>query len=179
MKKIIIAALVGGIILFMWQFVSWTLSGLHTGMQKYTPKQDEILKYLGDNLEEGFYYLPTYPEGTSNEEAGKIMENSMGKPWAQVYYHKSLDANMGVNMVRGLVVDILAVLLLSWLLMKMGNASMQTIILTTLAVGFIGYLTDVYTKSIWFETKTLADLIDVIVGWGVVGVWLGWWLRRK
>ena len=107
------------------------------------------------------------------------MENSMGKPWAQVYYHKSMDANMGVNMARGLVVDILAVLLLSWMLMKMGNASMQTIVITTLAVGFIGYLTDVYTKSIWFDTKTLADLIDVIVGWGVVGVWLGWWLRRK
>ena len=57
MKKTIIGVLVGALILFIWQFISWGAVNLHSGMQQYTPKQTEILKYLGDNLEEGFYYL--------------------------------------------------------------------------------------------------------------------------
>jgi hypothetical protein len=178
MKKLLIAALVGGIILFIWQFLSWTVLGLHANMQSYTPKQDEILKVLGDNLEEGFYFLPTVPPGTSFEESNKQMESASGKPWAQVFYHKSMNTNMSLNMVRGALVDILAVLMLTWILLKMGNPSAKTIVLSSLAVGFIGYLTGIYTSAIWFEYKTLSDLLDTFVSWGLIGVWLAWWLRK-
>ena len=85
---------------------------------------------------------------------------------------------MSANMGRGLFVDIIAVLLLAWLLLKMNNTNFQSILLSSLAVGMIGYLTTVYTNSIWFQTHTMGDLIDSIVSWGLVGAWLGWWLKR-
>ncbi|MFX5756497.1 hypothetical protein ABTE27_21360, partial [Acinetobacter baumannii] len=66
MKKTIVGALVGGIILFMWQFASWTALKLHLPAQGYTAKQDTILQALSANLEkEGGYLLPTAPAGTS------------------------------------------------------------------------------------------------------------------
>ena len=179
MKKQLVGALVGGIILFLWQFLSWSIFNLHNGNNSFTPKQDEVLKFLGDNLEEGAYYLPTLPEGSPQDENQKLMESQIGKPWAQVYYHKSLKINMLFNMSRGLAVDFVAILLLIWLVMKMGNASFNTIFLTSIIIGFVGYLSTTYTFSIWYETKTLPDLIDALVGFGLVGLWLGWWLRRK
>lgn len=179
MKKTIVGVLVGAIILFIWQFISWGAVNLHSGMQQHTPKQTEILKYLGDNLEEGFYMLPVSPPGTSSEDMQKQMEESNGKPWAQIYYHKAMDTGMGMNLVRGLVVDLLAVFLLVFLLQKMGNASFQTIILSSLSVGLIGYLSVTYVNAIWFQTKTLADLLDAAASWGLIGLWLGFWLRRK
>lgn len=179
MKKTIIGTLVGALILFIWQFLSWTILNLHVGNQTYTPKQDEVLKYLGDNLEEGAYYLPTLPEGSSQEENQKFMEEQIGKPWAQVFYHKSMKMNMTTNMMRGLLVDFVAMFLLIWVIMKMGNASFNTIFLTSVIMGFVGYLSTTYTYSIWFETKTLPDLIDALVSFGLVGLWLGWWLRRN
>ncbi len=45
-QKTIIGALVGGVILFIWQFLSWTMLNLHGESQKYTAKQNEILQYL-------------------------------------------------------------------------------------------------------------------------------------
>lgn len=178
MKKLLVASIVGGIIIFFWQFLSWTLLNLHRPMQQYTPNQDKIMEFLEQNLEEGFYYLPGTPDGASQEEQQKLMESSMGKPWAQIYYHKSMDASMGMSMARGAVADILAVLLLTWMLLKMGNASFQTIFLSSVAVGLIGYIIGDYTQSVWFQVKTIPDLIDAIVQWGLVGLWLGWWLRR-
>lgn len=175
MKKLLIAAVVGGILLWFWQFLSWTVLQMHAGTQQYTPKQAEILEFLDQNLEEGFYFLPLAAPG---EDEQAVMEANAGKPWAQVYFHKSLNNAMGINMVRGLVANILAILLLSWILMKMGNASFRTMILSSIFVGVMGYLSIVYAESIWYEIPSLMDLIDGVIGWALVGAWLGWWLRR-
>lgn len=178
MKKLLIGALVGGVLLFFWQFLSFTVLDLHRPMQEHTPKQAEILKYLSENLEEGNYYLPTLPAGASWEENDKVMQEGMGKPWAQVFYHKAMATDMTANMLRGLFVAILAVLAVAWVLMKITKNSLSTSVLSCIAIGLASYLTTSYATCIWYETITLPDLIDAILGWGVVGVWLGWWLNR-
>ena len=179
-KKLIIGALVGGIIFFIWQTLSWTMLNLHGSTQKYTPNQDTILAVLGSQLaEEGSYFLPNVAPGSTNEEMEKYYESVTGKPWAQVSYHKAMEMNMGVNMMRGFVVDLVAVFLLCWLLLKMPDLSMQTSILASVAVGVIGYLTTEYSSSIWYETNTIPDLIDAVVAWALCGAWLGWWINRK
>ena len=179
MKKTIFGILVGGLILFFWQFISWGAMGIHADMQQHTPKQEEILKYLGDNLEEGFYLLPVSPPGSSSEQMQKLKEGNNGKPWAQIYYHKAMNTAMGINLLKGIIVDLLAVFLLVFILQKMGNASLQTIFLTSISVGLIGFLSVTYVNSIWFGTKILADLLDAILSWSLIGIWLGFWLRKK
>ncbi len=176
MKRLLIGALVGGILLFLWQFLSWSVLGIHSNMQSYSPNQEKVLESLGENLEQGFYFMPSLAPGQDREE---LMKTQGGKPWAQVYYHKAMNVNMGAYMGRGLLVDIIAILLLAWLLSKIPGIDMKDTIIASLSVGIISYLVTVYTFSIWFETHTLGDLIDAIVSFGLVGVWLGWWLNRK
>ncbi|HAQ37915.1 MAG TPA: hypothetical protein DCQ58_05340, partial [Saprospirales bacterium] len=179
MKKMLIGALVGGLLLFIWQFLSWSLLNVHGSQQQYTASQDTILEMLSNNLEEGTYFLPTVPEGTSQEEAQKFMEEQTGKPWAVVSYHGSMADSMPMNMLRGFAVDFLAALFLCWILMKFSNLTFTNALLSSLAVGFIGYFTVTYLNSIWFEGNTIPELIDVVVSWGLVGVWLGWWLKKR
>ncbi|MBK8501934.1 MAG: hypothetical protein IPL46_06855 [Saprospiraceae bacterium] len=179
MKKILIGALVGGIILFLWQFLSWTMLGIHTSGMAYIPSQDAILECLSANIsEDGFYFLPTAAPGTSSADAQAIMEQSVGKPWAQVFYHKAMNYNMGMNMFRALVADILAGFLLCWVLLKFAHLDLKTCVLASLAIGLTGYLSISYLNGVWFELKTMPDLIDVLVSWSLVGVWLGWWLNK-
>src|SRR5688572_6228867 len=116
MKKSIIGAIVGGIIIFIWQFLSWSMVNLHQPAQRYTPKQDLILPVLNANLEEGGYYLPGMPENYSMEDYQKMMKESEGKPWATIQYHKAMKNDMVMNMVRGLLVNFLTVWLLCWIL---------------------------------------------------------------
>ena len=178
MKKLIVGALVGGIILFLWQFFSWSFSGLHDSQMQYTANQETIMEVLSENLEEGSYFLPTVPKGTSREDAQAFMVESEGKPWATISYYESMESNMGMNMFRGFIVDFISVWLLCWILLKFGNLTFSNALLSSLAVGLIGYLSINYINSIWFEGNTIADLIDAVVSWGLIGAWLGWWLRR-
>ncbi len=60
MKKTIVGALVGGIIIFFVQFLSWTVLNLHYKSQEYTPKQDSILAFLAtQHLKSGAYFMPS------------------------------------------------------------------------------------------------------------------------
>lgn len=70
MKKQLIAIFVGGLILFIWQFLSWAAIPIHKSTYGYTPNQDKILEVLSQNLtEDGVYHLPYPAPGTSQEQA--------------------------------------------------------------------------------------------------------------
>ena len=180
MKKLLVGALVGGLILFIWQFLSWSLLNIHLPEMQYTAAQDEIIKTLTDaNLEDGGYFIPTVPEGSSMEEAEARQQEAVGKPWATITYHKSFEMNMASNLIRGFTIDFLAVLLLGWILTKFRELTMSSVVLSCLAIGFIGFLSIVYLENIWFETRTMGYLIDTVVSWGLVGIWLGFYLPKK
>jgi hypothetical protein len=179
MKNQLIGALVASIILFMWQFLSWALLNIHGSEMSYTPNQDAIMEVLSANLEEGQYYMPRLPDTASNEEQQAAMEAALGKPWAIVSYHASMSNDMGMNMLRGWVIDFVAAFLLCWLLLQMANLDFKTCLLASLAVGLIGYFTIDYLNSIWFDSNSLASLLDAVVQWGICGAWLGWWLPGR
>jgi len=178
MKKQIIATVVGALILFIWQFLSWGLINFHKAETQYTPNQDKILEVLSANLEKGEYFLPGVPPGTSMEEEHAFGDSMVGKPWATINYHPQFMMNMPLNLTRGFVVDLLSAFLLVWILLQFGRLTFGKTVMTCLAIGFIAYLTIPYINHIWFEGNTMGYLIDTIGSWGIVGVWLGWFLNR-
>jgi len=178
MKKHLIAALVGALIIFIWQFLSWSLLNVHGAETAYTPNQEKILEFLSQNMEDGEYFLPNAAPGASSQEEQTVMENAIGKPWAQISYHSKMEMSMPLNLIRGFLIDFVAAWLLVWMLLKFANLDFKTTLLATLAVGFIGYLAYPYLNSIWFERSTLGYLVDLVVQWGLLGSWLGWYLNK-
>jgi hypothetical protein len=180
MKKLIIGAIVGGIIVFLWQLLSWTALNLHQSANQYTAKQDTILNYLSSHFtESGEYFLPGYPPNASAEERTKLMEAAAGKPWVKIAYHSSMNVNMVGNMVRLALVNMLMVGLLIWLLQKINAPAFSTILLACLAIGVIAFINFPYTYHIWYETKDVNGyLLDAFASWGLCGIWLAWWLRK-
>jgi hypothetical protein len=182
MKKTIIGAIVGGIILFIWQFLTWTMLNRHEARQRYTPKQDSVMAFLGTQFsEDGAYRMPNFAPGTPREEVEKQMKALEGKPWAEVVYHKSMPGmnKMFMNMGRGLLVNIFIIWLLCWLLGKINTPSFGTIFIGTVGTGIITFLHGPYTMHIWYGSFDLmAYFTDALIAWGVTGLWLGWWLRR-
>lgn len=176
-RQLIIGAIVGGIILFIWQFMAWMMLHLHDSKTKYSQNQDEILALLTEKLGgEGEYFLPTSPPGASEEEYMKNIEASMGKPWATIQYRSVMKDNMTMCMIRGFAVDLVVVAMFIWLLSQFSNRNKRIIFISSVLVGLISYLSTTYADSIWFESNTISDLIDGVVGWSLVGIWLGYWM---
>jgi hypothetical protein len=179
--KIFIGSLVGGIIIFLFQFLSWGVLNLHYNAQQYTPKQDSILAYLNTQLDSsGGYLLPTTPKTASAADMESSQKEAMGKPWAQVYYHTTQDTNMGINMVKNLVTNFFMVLFFCWIVSGYTANSFGKTFLAAIFVGLIIFLHASYTEYIWYKTFDLtAHLTDYLVSWGLTGLWLGWWLNRR
>jgi hypothetical protein len=182
MKKWIIGSLVGAILVFAWQFLSWSLLGIHGGEEKYTASQDQILSALNSSgLAEGQYRLPNAPPGATMDEQQNLMKQNEGKPWARVLYTKSASASMTSPMIMGFVVDLVLVILLISILVRGGLPSFTGIFTGAIAVGLFTFLWGPYTEHNWFNVPwsvIQGHLIDAVVAWGLCGLWLGWWLRK-
>jgi 4-amino-4-deoxy-L-arabinose transferase-like glycosyltransferase len=181
MKKLAIASIVGGIIIFIYQTLSWTVLNLHQANQEYTPKQDTILAFMNQQFsEDGSYLLPYFPKGTSSDDMQKLMQSAMGKPWMQIQYHKVQNMSMGANIAKGLVTDILIVALLCWILIKMTDAGFGKIFMACLITGIIVFLNSPFTVHIWYPKADIgAHFTDAVISWGLCGIWLGWFLNRR
>lgn len=179
--KLFTGAIVGGIIIFIWQFLSWTVLDMHRPTQEYTPKQDSVLAYLNTQFDSsGGYFLPNLPKGASNEEMQKFEQDVIGKPWVQIFYHKTYDANMVVNILKAFITNVIVVLFFCWIISGFTSNSFGKTFLAALLTGLIISLYANYIIHIWYNTFDLeAHFIDNLVCWGATGIWLGWWLNRK
>jgi len=180
MGKTILTTLVGGILLFSWQSLSWTMFNIHESQASYTPEQDRLLRAIENvKIPEGEYALPTFKPDASVDERNAYMEKYVGKPWAVLRYKKELKNTMPLNMVRSVVINILIVFFLCLFIGMIRQQSFMNIFLVCLGFGLLSYLTNSYLYSVWFGNDTIPDLIDAGVQFSILGLWLGFMYGRK
>ncbi len=175
-----IGAIVAGILIMAWQTLSHTALQLHASQEMYTSNQDAILKALSENLsEKGQYYLPNVPPGTSAEEMEKSMEAAQGKPYASILYHPAMDMDMTMNILRGLLTNIVLAFVLVWLLHRLNIKSMAGVLFVCLSIAFIAFCFYPYPGYIWYQTNGIwIEMLDSFAAFGLAGLWLGWWMTR-
>jgi hypothetical protein len=183
MKKWLIGSLVGAVIIFVWQFLSWSVLGLHNGALRYHPQQESIIQSLSSTItEEGSYMIPTAKPGISQSEHQELMKQMEGKPWAFVIYHPAFKIDMTRQMIRGFLIYWFLVFTLIYILTRGGTPIPIRVVAGSVAVGLFCFLWGPYSGHNWMQlpmAMITGDLIDGIVAWGLCGLWLGWWLNRK
>ncbi len=183
MKKWLIGSLVGALLVFVWQFLSWTVLHFHYSESKYTPTQDSILRNLSSNLKEGgVYMMPTVPPGSSMETEQEVRKKANGNPMAMVTYVTSFDNSMTMPMIRGYLINLFLVFSFIYIISRGSMPSGMRIFAAAIALGFFSWLWGPYMSHNWMQLPleaTHGNLIDDLVAWGLVGIWLGWWLNRK
>lgn len=181
MKKILLGAVVGGVIIFIWQAVSQMALNLHEPGQQFTAKQDTILHVLAANLKEGGGYMLPRPENSSSiEEVEKFTKQIQGKPWARIVYYPSYNMNMFQSMGRGLATNIIIVFLFLTLVNRFKQKKFSQIFISALFVGIISFSNTFYTNHLWYPSYEIkADLIDALASWGLCGLWLGFLMRDR
>lgn len=179
MKRRLIATIVAALILFIWQFLSQAALDLHKAEHQYTAKQDTILSVLSSSgLKTGKYAIPLADPALGAEAQMKAAAENVGKPSAIINYTTSSTNDMGMNMLRGILANILIMYLFISLLGKANVAGFKNIFAVSLTIGMIGFLNHAYTNYIWYHgTDIFIDLLDAFMGWGLVGFWLGKYLK--
>lgn len=176
MKPLILPSLIGGIVLFVWQFLSYAGMNLHGNAQTYTPLQDDILAHLAElNLEEGMYALGSPSPEERADYNGPLgaayVDQHAGKPHGVLNYQHSLDLSMGSNLFRSFCINLLTALAMLWLLGQM-SLTLQARLLASLAIGLVGFMLFPYSNFIWYKNPDIwAHLLDAVVPFAFLG-WL-------
>ncbi|MEO5783836.1 MAG: hypothetical protein ABIQ07_11215 [Ginsengibacter sp.] len=183
MKKLLIGSLVGAILLFGWQSLSWTVFHIHEKAYQYTASQDTLLSAISNTLKtEGQYMLPRTPPDAPYEDMEKLGKQMEGKPWAVVTFHSYYPYDMITPIVRGFLTAFVCVFLVCLVVMKTGRKSFNSIFTTVLTFGVICFLFVWLNAEGWFHTSwdvLKGELIDDLMGWGLTGIWLGLWYSRR
>ena len=182
MKKAIIGALVGAVLVFGWQAVSHMFLHHHDASLKQIPDQENAINTLSQIFkEDGQYLVPRSNPTASQEEMAKFNEGMKGKPWALITYHTSDDTDMAMSAIRSFTTAFFCVLIFIWLINKT-NTTFSAIFLRSLGLSILIFLFVWYNSNIWMQTPwevLRAELIDLVVAWGLCGIWLGAWLPEK
>jgi hypothetical protein len=185
MKKIIISSIVGAIIVFIIQAASWMVLPIHKHSLKHTPAQDSIMEALSSNLQEdGVYMLPYLdPDKSTKKEMQKFEKASVGKPWAMVYYHQTMQAMTPGQLILGFLFNLFAVLVIAIILHSTQNSITSFGGKYLLVIGFV--LFSLFQGSLinwnWWSIPghyLSGEIIDHLLVWGIAGIWLAWYYRK-
>lgn len=173
MKNRLIFTLLGGIVLFVWQFMAWAMPAFHWDSISYTPLQDQILSALdASGLETGMYVLGQPDPATYAEEGAveAFQAAHEGKSYARIHYQRQHTYSMGMNMLRGLLVCFLMAFLLHALLGNLKQDGLVQRIVHAAGFGLVFFLFTPYTNFIWFKDPDIwAFLADGLVPWTILG----------
>lgn len=174
MKSKLLFSLLGGCLLFVWQFVSYAGANLHGSMQEYTEQDQAILQYLEEiDLEFGMYALgsPSAEERADPALQEEYLKRTEGRPWAQLNYMDNWTNNMSMNLIRGFIMNLLTAWLLFWMFKGMSEPSLPKRVLLAVAVGWVGFLYFPYTNFIWYKQPDIwAHMLDATLPFALLGV---------
>src|SRR5262245_17851007 len=180
-KPLIYGAALGGIVVFVWSLVSWTMLPWHNADLLRFQNEDEVAAVLANNMtRDGLYALPAQPANynqmTAEEkkacEADMMAKMSRG-PVVYGLVRGGYTANMGKMIGVALFFDILCALLVSMLLMKTTGMTysgrLSFIVTAALAVGLIAFV----PSWIWFGYPSrwlLTMIADTMLAWFFAGL---------
>ena len=178
MQKIIIGAVLAGLVVFVWEFFFHVLSPLGTVGLSGLPAEEAVLDSFRSNLPEaGLYIFP----GQLDDDMETVVEKYQQGPVGLLAYKPGGGPAMDpVQLARQLLLDILAGAVLAWLLVSVG-ANLRAAVAYGAGVGLFAVLVMGLPQWNWYNfplTFTLASGADIVIGWIFGGAVLGWWLNR-
>jgi len=182
MRQFLLGGLVGGILLFVWGALSWTVLPFNTASLHRASAEDALLASMKESMgAKGVYALPAMPPKSgvqSNDEQmqKQYTERLKAGPTALVVFNPRGSEPMRTDqMIYGLVDDFLCALIGVWFLMR-STAYESSYIARVAYFGMFGVLVSFFvhlTNYNCFDYPadyTVAMTLDAVLGWIVAGL---------
>ncbi len=176
--KTLIAGIVGGLILFVWGFLSWVILPIHSTSLHTLPNDDSIVTALQSmNLSKGVYPIPSRPQKDAPAEAQQSYEAKYRRgPVGMIFYDPAgMNPMMPGQMAFGLLLAILSSAMVAWFLAR-STACAASYIARVAYCGMFGIFIAVASNLMmwnWFNEPndwSYGLVVDSIVGWILVGL---------
>jgi hypothetical protein len=169
MKKIILAALVGGIIVFIWSAIAHMATPLGTMGISNLPNEDAVMASLRANVpDSGMYWFPGERPDHKEWEAkmkegpsGLLFYTAGGGP---MMHPKQLISELLTNIVAAFIAASIVALIFAPYAKRVGVIVMM---------GVFGWVSLLLSYWIWYHFPTayvLGEMVTEVVGWFLAGL---------
>lgn len=184
--RVLVAALMGGIVMFIWGAVAHMALGLGDVGMRQPVAEDTVLASLRPGLgdQAGVYMLPSVDPARMHDKT--VMDAYAAKaktsPYAFMVYLPQGDdlSDMSGTLPRQWASDTLSALALAFV-MGLAAFRFMTRIGIALAAAVFSWLSILVPYWNWYRFPTnftLAALIEQVIGWLLAGAVMAWWLGR-
>lgn len=169
-KRILLAAVLGGLALFFWGALSHMALGLGDAGMEYLPTQQPVMDALKASVPDSGFYM--FPEG---DKAGNLPAETAGGAYGLLLYHSSGASGMKPGqLLNEALLDIVLAYLASLLLsLASGMSGYTARVGFVFLVGLIPALMTHFQYWNWYRfptTFTLASMLDNAIGFLCVGL---------
>ncbi|RDS86400.1 hypothetical protein [Dyella psychrodurans] len=184
--RVLVAAIFGGIVMFLWGFVAHMVLGLGNPGIYQPAHEDVVISSLHEGLgtQSGVYILPSFDPNMWNDKAARAAyaQKSSTSPYAWVVYMPQGQdmTNMNRQLPREWASDTLSALMLA-ALMGLAAFGFTKRIAIALAASLFAWLSVLVPYWNWYrfpEALALAALVEQVIGWLLAGAVMAWWLGR-
>ena len=183
--RIVIAALFGAVILFIWGFVAHTFLPIGEMGVKAPVNEDVVLEAVTSGTPTaGIYVLPYVSSAQWNDEM--FMKSFAEKSKAQPFVYMVVSPPYGDPMqmtpqlVKQFGCNFLGSLIMAWLLAAT-SWGVAARVLGAAGMGVFVWTSSVVPMAVWYRFPTdfmIGGLIEHVVGWLLAGILIAWWLGR-
>ena len=184
MIRVILGAIIGGVIVFAWSMVSWMVLPYHTQSIHQFKDEAAFTQCIQSQADEsGMYVLPFVPGDTlakSGDEQRTIWEELHKKQQEGPFVFASValkgtEVSMNQTMAYGLLLQVLGAFIISLMLACYCCSGYFCRVLTVSAIGVLVALLGCGSGFIWWKMSlayTLACGMDAVVGWTLAGLFM-------
>lgn len=174
-KTIVRGAVVGGIILFIWGFISWMVLPWHNAtMMRFTNERD-VARVIQDNAPiDGMYMLPSCQGNDNSEQARADFRQKLENgPFVFAAVRPNGMGGMHAgHFIKSLIIQIIAAAVATWLLTRTrGLDYLQRVGFVTMVAFFAGVavMLPAWNWMGYTTGYTIIGIIDLLIGWTLAG----------
>ena len=187
--RILLAGILGGVVMFIWNFVAHDMLPLGETGVHLIPNEDAVTSVLQTNLGDtaGFYVFPSggLTPGATKEQKGAAMKKAeeqmaAGAGGVLVYRPKrvfNFPKRLGIEFTTELIESLLAVFLLAQTRITSFGGKVGFV----LTVGILAAIVTNVPYANWYgfpKNFTLAQMTMTVVGYLLIGIVAGLMIKR-
>ena len=186
MKRILIAGIVGGLIMFVWGILANAVIPLHTPSQHSIPNEDAVVTALQTNLSApGVYLFPGMPADRQQSTMDAYIQKYKRGPLGMIIYRpEGADPLMIGQMITGLILALISGILAAWFLSR-STAMMSKYLSRVIYCGMLGVFVTFFIHLNdwnWYYYPldfTTANIADTLISWLLAGLGIGAIIKLK
>lgn len=185
MVRIVVAAILGGLLMFVWGAVAYRVLPFKREAIKPIPNEAAVMSTLGNHLNApGMYYFPgTDMSGKATPEQQKAWQQQIanGPSGLLIYKPNRGEAMSPRQLVSELISNVLAAFFGALLLIQLPGGFGRRV-LSMSAIGIAAWLSISVSQWTWYSFSTpflLGDLAAQFGGWLLAGIGMAALLKPR